>query len=87
MLFDTTRKLKDLICETKGSVDFILTHTCPSSIVQEMFVVPPIYDVTGEFLDIIRERLPDTPWYFGHWHEDKDWGRFHCLFNRVLKIL
>lgn len=70
-----------------GPIDFILTHTCPESIVVQMFKVPVIYDVTARFLDVIKDRLPSTPWYFGHHHEDKDWGRFHAIYNRVLRII
>lgn len=73
--------------DAAGDVDFILTHTCPNSITQEMFGATPIYDVTGEFLNIVNERLPETPWYFGHWHEERDLGRFHCLYNSIRRIV
>lgn len=68
-------------------IDFILTHTCPESIVGPMFKVGVFPDVTGKFLDVVKERLPSTPWYFGHWHVDKDWGRFHAMYNRILRIV
>ncbi len=73
--------------DTNASVDFILTHTCPTSITQEMFGVPPIYDVTGEFLNKVKERLPETPWYFGHWHEDRDWGRYHAMYDKIKRLI
>ena len=68
-------------------IDFILTHTCPESIVEPMFNAAVIYDVTAKFLDNVKDRLPSIPWYFGHWHEDKDWGRYHVLFQRILRIV
>ena len=70
-----------------GTVDFILTHTCPDTIVQEMFGKVPSRNATERFLSRVAERLPDVPWYFGHHHEDKDWGRFHAMYNRVLRII
>ena len=73
--------------ERNGPIDFILTHTCPEYIVPLMFNSNPVWDPTSKFLDIIAERLPNVPWYFGHWHEDKDWGRFHCLYDRILQIV
>lgn len=73
--------------DRNGSVDFILTHTCPDVAARLMFPDSLIWDGTAKFLNIIAERLPNTPWYFGHWHEDKDWGRYHVLYNRVLRIV
>lgn len=70
-----------------GTIDFILTHTCPDTIVQEMFGKVPSRNATERFLSKVAERLPDMPWYFGHHHEDKDWGRFHAMYNRVLRII
>ena len=81
------RKAIESLDNAKGPIDFILTHTCPESIVEPMFKVPVTYDVTAKFLDVVKDRLPSTPWYFGHWHVDKDWGRFHAMFNRVLRIV
>lgn len=34
-----------------------------------------------------KDRLPSIPWCFGHWHEDKDWDRYHTVFERVLQIV
>ncbi len=81
------RKAIESLENAKGPIDFILTHTCPESIVEPMFKVSLIYDVTAKFLDVVKDRLPSTPWYFGHWHVDKDWGRFHAMYNRVLRIV
>ena len=81
------RKAIESLDNAKGPIDFILTHTCPESIVEPMFKVPVTYDVTAKFLDVVKDRLPSTPWYFGHWHVDKDWGRFHAMYNRVLRIV
>ncbi len=73
--------------DRNGPVDFILTHTCPETIVETMFQNTPSWDGTANFLDKIAERLPNTPWYFGHWHEDKDWGRYHVLYQRILRVV
>ena len=70
-----------------GPMDFILTHTCPASVAAQMFKGPVIYDVTAEFLDVVKDRIPSTPWYFGHWHMDKDWGRYRAMYDRVLRLV
>ncbi len=70
-----------------GMVDFILTHTCPDTIVYDMFGKKPSCSVTERFLSKIAERMPDVPWYFGHWHEDKDWGRYHVMYKKIKQIV
>ncbi len=81
------RKAIENLDHAAGPIDFILTHTCPESVVVPMFNVPVFYDVTSKFLDIVKDHLPSAPWYFGHWHIDKDWGRFHAMYDRVLRIV
>ncbi len=70
-----------------GTVDFILTHTCPDTIVQKMFGKVPSRNATERFLSKVAERLPDIPWYFGHHHEDKDWGRYHAMYDKIKRLI
>lgn len=70
-----------------GTIDFILTHTCPDTIVQEMFGKVPSRNATERFLSKVAARLPDVPWYFGHHHEDTALGRYHAIYNRILRIV
>ena len=71
-----------------NSVDYVLTHTCPKELITKMFKVTPwpeynnVERVLQEFADIVSFRH----WYFGHWHEDQDYGNYSCLFDRVLKL-
>lgn len=81
------RKAIETLDNANGRVDFILTHTCPESIILPMLGVPYIQDTTSKFLETVKERLPSAPWYFGHWHTDKDWGRFHAMYNRILRVI
>ena len=67
-------------------VDYILTHTCPSSILEPMFGFDVFPDPTARFLDEVKERVPDCPWYFGHHHEDIDYDRFHCLYQTIVRL-
>ena len=68
-------------------VDYILTHAAPKSLLQPMFHYSNIYDSTTErFLDEIYFRTDFKHWYFGHYHEDKDYSKFSCLYNRIVKL-
>lgn len=68
------------------TVDYILTHTCPQSLVQPMFHTQTITDPTASFLDEVYQRTKFHRWYFGHWHEDRAFTPFECLFNKIVQI-
>ena len=70
-------------------IDFVLSHTCPEDIIPKMFHIDPMPDPTSLILTEVQELVQDEVqgWYFGHWHEDVDAGKYHCLYDRVLRIL
>ena len=70
-------------------IDFVLSHTCPEDIIPKMFHIDPMPDPTSRILTEVQELVQDEVkgWYFGHWHEDVDAGKYHCLYDRVLRIL
>lgn len=70
-------------------IDYVLTHTCPQRLVKPMFHVRPIADETCRYLSEVEAKVEAemTGWYFGHWHEDLDRGKYHCLYDRVLRLL
>lgn len=70
----------------KHKVDYILTHTCPKSIIVPMFKVNPMNDPTTKYLDFIASVVKYDKWYFGHWHQDKEYGKFICLYNDIRRI-
>lgn len=67
-------------------VDYILTHTCPFEFIKTMFNVLPINDNTTNFLQEIYKNVDFKEWYFGHWHVDRDFGKFHCLYDNIVKL-
>ncbi len=74
--------------KAKEKVDFILTHTCPLSMLRPMFNLEPLPCPTAKFLDEIAELAKENiPWYFGHHHIDADRGRWHCLYRRVVRVV
>ena len=67
-------------------VDYILTHTCPKSIIPKMFKVIPMNDTITNYLDYIKSIVEYDKWYFGHWHQDKEYRNFRCLYNEVIEL-
>lgn len=85
-----------------SKVDYVLTHTCPASIVKGMFGVEPDGSVTGKYLDTVMDiisgeepeihfgSIPVKCWYFGHWHMEREYSFedicFKSLYNSVVKL-
>lgn len=60
-------------------VDYIITHTAPTSIVNQLIpeIKPP--DQLTNFLEAIKAGTQYKHWYFGHFHEDRDIDKKHTL--------
>ena len=86
--FEAFRNIKELHA-TGGPVDYVLTHTCPRFLIPILFAVYNNDDPTTKLLDVIHLQVMDeiTGWYFGHWHEDVDLEKYHCLHDRVMRLL
>jgi len=77
--------------EHKANVDYVLSHTCPTELIYPMFNISPKEDPdpTTDMLQDVLEYIGYNnikDWYFGHWHQDKDYGKFHCLYNEIRRI-
>jgi hypothetical protein len=71
-------------------VDYVLTHTMPSQIFS-MFGFSMDYGdrmscPVAKYLDNIAMGLKYKGWYFGHFHDDIDRGKFHLMYDRIEKI-
>lgn len=75
-------------------VDYVVTHTAPRRILNEMGfrldkIDPAKYnDPTALFLDSLYAQMTWDRWYFGHMHKDVwvDDGKFRCLYQDVVEI-
>ena len=76
-----------------NSVDHVLTHTCPSSILPEMIQAVKASDPRASFdgpadpshaiLDRVQQAVTFRSWHFGHFHVDCTVKqRYHCHFNQ-----
>ncbi len=70
-----------------NKVDYILTHTCPEHVAEQM--VSYLYsgeETLQRYFDIISETTEFEEWYFAHWHMDEDIGNYHCLWNSIIEL-
>ena len=63
----------------ENEVDYIITHTAPTSIVNQLIpeIKPP--DRLTDFLEDIKKSVKYKHWYFGHFHDDRDIDKKHTL--------
>lgn len=70
-------------------VDIILTHCAPETTVNDLGMPRMYYrshnDLTMQ-LDTIAQTVKFDDWYFGHYHEDSDLGKFHMRYNWIDEI-
>jgi len=87
-------KAYDTLDECGYMVDYVITHTAPRRILNEMgFGLdqgnPEKYnDPTAQFLDSLYGQITFDKWYFGHMHMDVELGegKFRCLYNGVVNM-
>ena len=72
----------DAVARSGGSVDYVLTHTCPARIAQDVSnealkiygastsSASKVDDPTTQFLDKVEQSLDFKEWHFGHFHLD-----------------
>ncbi len=74
------------------TVDYIITHTAPSAVVEEINLATlyldgeKLKDPTCKMLDYFMENVKFKKWYFGHFHLDKNFGKFTTLYDKIEKI-
>lgn len=78
----------DNLAVHNNQIDYILTHTCPDEIIQPMFRFSSTTpSTTGRFLNYIAHTIHFKDWYFGHMHEDKNFGKYHVLYQKIRRIV
>ena len=80
-----------------NKVDYILSHTCPQGIKSlvlgyegERFgdwLGRKFYDPTTQYLEEVCNKVEYEGLHFGHFHQDKSWGKFHCHYNGVTRLI
>lgn len=74
-----------------NKIDFILTHTCAESTLNELFQMNYIssrqYDKQNIFLEKIKQNIDYKYWFLGHMHKDcRINEKEFVVFNKVLKL-
>ena len=78
--FEETRR----IFERDRSVDYIVSHTCPTHIASLLGRADRLDDPVTKMLSQVFEEFTFKQWYFGHMHEDAPLpGNFTACYHKV----
>lgn len=72
--------------DTVGNkVDFVISHSAPSSIVDIFSKGFFKHDILTDYLEIIKERISFNAWFFGHYHKTRMIGQnFVMLYDALM---
>jgi len=78
------------IIESNPNFDYVVSHTCPKFLIEnylpENVGFVKLSDPVSKFLDNILDNIEFNTWFFGHFHIDKMYGPYICLYNYISKI-
>lgn len=64
------------------TVDHVLTHAAPSSIVNEIGYEERVADSTARYFEMLKDDIEFKSWHFGHYHQDMTiQERFRCHYR------
>ena len=67
--------------------DYIITHCCATSLQDENPDSAYESDCLTDYLSTIRKRCVYRHWFFGHYHEDRDWSdKETCLYRSIVEL-
>ena len=70
-----------------NQVDFVLTHCAPTEIVSLLFPNQRrVSDTATRYLTSIANTTDFKKWFFGHYHDNRNFGRYILLYEQIIQI-
>ena len=88
---DESKRDVDRWLESRPSVDFVLTHTCPYRYRPLEVFIPSVDQgsvdySTEHWLDDVESKLGYKRWYCGHYHTEKTIDRLVFLYRSIVEL-
>ena len=87
----TKEKIEGILKKESIQVDYILTHTCPYSLIPFENLYNDSYGIidysTEKWLEKISAFLSYDKWFCGHYYIDKEVDRIIFMFNNVKQLI
>jgi hypothetical protein len=84
---------RNTLKENNWTFDLFISHTCRPGLKRNVLQTykadfhDPVEDMIKKLETEIEEHNGSwTASYFGHFHTDVDYGKYHCLYKRVVEI-
>lgn len=68
------------------NVDYILSHCTGTTIKKHFFPYMSDHDSLTDYLDAVYSETTFKGAFFGHYHEDVSISKYHCLYNKIVKL-
>lgn len=69
-------------------VDYIITHSAPSSLVDRIGGGAYNHDQLTDFLETVKNKVRFQRWLFGHYHDNQVYeDRWTLLYDRIIRLL
>ncbi|MEE0993225.1 MAG: metallophosphoesterase [Bacteroidales bacterium] len=69
-----------------NKVDFIISHCCPQRMVPYFLGENAKPDSLTKFFNVITRDVEFDRWYFGHYHDNMQMGKYTLLYEQIIRI-
>lgn len=85
------RQVVEKLDEVNWKVDYVFTHTCPTSVMPVDLFLKEIDQsrvdhTTEEWLEVLCRKMQFDTWYFGHFHANRKTDRYQMLFEEIQEL-
>lgn len=85
---DEYRHAEETLYRYGHTVDYVITHCAPQSVVNTLTDEPYEPDRLTEYFDDLSRRLTFKLWFFGHYHKDKKINdKFIILYDQIVRLV
>ena len=85
-MINILKKEKNNLEKNNFKVNYVITHSAPTSVQND---IAPTYEINKltEFFESIKSKLICQKWFFGHYHKDIELDdKFKGVFNKIIRI-
>lgn len=73
--------------ENDNKVDFIVTHCAPTHMEERIGNGTYVLDKLNDYFEELSKKVDFQKWIFGHYHDDRDYGKYILLYDQIIRIL
>ncbi len=77
----------DILDAHNWTVDYVITHTGPLSLVSKHMFLYDNKDPLNKFMEQLNSKLTYKHWYFGHFHQDIKLDSKHTLLYNEIELI